>query len=569
MAVMLDYIDSRPNKTVMPTTMLAHYINAANHANTHGRYEEAINGCQQALKLAPNSPEAWYNMGVAYRGRGDHAHAIHALRKTARLTENNPDAQNSIGLEFIELAAYADAERCLKHALALAPHFAFAHSNLGKLRERQKQPDAAKASFLRAIELQPDLAPAYSNLGGILNAQKDHEAAEAACRKAIELDPAAAEAWTNLGAALSGLKHHEAAEAACRKAIDLDPAAAEAWGGLGVALAHQGQLDSAMGAHRQAVKLAPEDPNALTSLGFYLLLIGQYREGWPAYEHRWEISDSRATRPRTSLPQWRGETVTPNAGILLFTEQGIGDSLQFIRYIPLLQKIFTRIAIICPPTLHRLFKASFGDGVQIVDTRTAIDPHAFQWHCPLLSLPLAFNTALEDIPGREPYLFPSPAARAIKADALLRVGLVWRGNPNLAEDRWRSIPIADFSILLQRPVHWISLQKDPTPEEVAYLPEKATTLMAEVTDFADTAAIIATLDLVISVDSSVAHLAAAMGKPVWLLNRATSEWRWGWKKERSPWYPSMRIFNQEVSGVWGPVLEHVTAALDGHATQSM
>ncbi|WP_153147780.1 tetratricopeptide repeat protein [Dechloromonas sp. H13] len=240
-----------------PFQLLGQWIGAANAANASGQFDTAVGLCRQALKVAPNLPEAWYNLAIAHRGRGRRADALDALKKTATLTRDSADAQNSIGLEFLELAAFPEAKRAFERAIALAPGYPFPHSNLGKLLERQKRYKEAEAAFRTALRLQPDLAPAHANLCGILNAQKHYVAGEAAGRRAVELAPAAPVAWSNLASSLIGCKRFADAETACRKALDLDRNSPEAWGNLGQSLAEQFRLDEAEAAYTTALALDP------------------------------------------------------------------------------------------------------------------------------------------------------------------------------------------------------------------------------------------------------------------------------------------------------------------------
>ena len=240
-----------------PFQLLGQWISAAHAANASGQFDTAVGLCRQALKVAPNLPEAWYNLAIAHRGRGRRADALEALKKTGTLTRDSADAQNSIGLEFLELGAYPEAKRYFERAIALAPGYPFPHSNLGKLLERQKRYREAEASFTTAIRLQPDLAPAHANLCGILNAQKRYVAGEAAGRRAVELAPEAPIAWSNLASSLIGGKRFAEAEAACRKALELDRNSPEAWGNLGQALAEQFRLGEAEAAYTTALALDP------------------------------------------------------------------------------------------------------------------------------------------------------------------------------------------------------------------------------------------------------------------------------------------------------------------------
>ncbi len=250
----------------MPQTFLAQCINAAHAANSSGQYATAINWSQRALQRVADLPEAWYQLGIAFRGQGETAKATDALVRAAALASRNPDAQNSIALQLMELGADPEAERCLKQALALAPNYAFAHSNLGRLRAKQNLFSEAEAAFRKALALQPDLGPAYANLSGALNAQKRHAEAELAARRAIELLPHSAQAWSNLGDALHGLKRYQQAESAARRATDLDPQSAEAWSNLGTALHAMKRYAAAETAALRAIGLDPNSAEAWSNL---------------------------------------------------------------------------------------------------------------------------------------------------------------------------------------------------------------------------------------------------------------------------------------------------------------
>ena len=428
-----------------------------------------------------------------------------------------------MGLLCIAWGALPEAEGYLLQSIKLAPGFSFPHSNLGKLREKQGNLAEAEAYFRKAIDLQPDLAIAHTNLCGILNAQKRHEEAETAARRAITIDPESAEAWCNLGLVYSD----------------------------------QGGFTQALACYEKSLVLNPSSPETHLSNASLLLKTGDYNKGFVGYEYRWEGASELSRRPDTLLPQWKGEPVAPSDAILLFPEQGFGDHIQFMRYLPMLKERFQRVVFICPKSLASLAKENFKN-IEIIDSTQCIDQKEFQWHCPFHSLALAFNTTLDSIPSA-PYLaWPQPAPLRKRP----AVGFVWKGRPSYADDRWRSVPLDIYGPLFQNTaVEWVCLQKDVTPEETAQLPLGSENAISKVQDFSDTAQIITRLDLVITIDSAIAHLAGAMGKPVWLLNRASGEWRWGWKKEASPWYPSMRIFNQTHMGEWAPVIQVVNAAL--------
>ena len=274
---------SKKDKHVDVTHLLSQYVSAANTDNLRGQYSAAIGWCQQALRLVPDLPEAWYNLAIAYKGLGKRSEAIAALKETSRQTLTSAEAQNTIGLELIQLNAFADAETCLNLAIKLAPDFSFPHSNMGLLKQQHRLFDEAERHFRQAIACQPDLAAAHANLAGVLNAKREYEAAEAACRKAIELNPGLPEAWSNLGSALYSQGRHQAAEAACRKAIELNPYLPEAWSNLGSALSSLRKHEAAAAAHRKALELDPRSTETWKNLGAALFEDKQYKAAASAY----------------------------------------------------------------------------------------------------------------------------------------------------------------------------------------------------------------------------------------------------------------------------------------------
>ncbi len=356
--------------------------------------------------------------------------------------------------------------------------------------------------------------------------------------------------------------------AAHRRAIALKADFPEAYTNLGNALKGQGNIAAAIAACRQAIALNPDLPDAHHNLSLTLLLNGEFAEGWREYEWRWQ---TKQLRPRGfAQPLWSGEAVDGRV-LLLHAEQGYGDMIQFCRYVPLVAAR-GRVVLEAPRALVRLFSGLAGVERIVVQG----DPlPAFDLHCPLLSLPRAFATTLETIPGGVPYLGTDPAQVSAWRDRLaglarLRVGLVWAGEPRATDrirgavDRRRSISLGHFARLAGvGGIAFVSLQKGEAAAQTRSPPPglRLHDWTGELEDFADTAALIAALDLVISVDTAVVHLAGALGKPVWLLNRFDTDWRWLLDREDSPWYPTLRLFRQHRPGDWAGVLERVAAAL--------
>ncbi len=381
-------------------------------------------------------------------------------------------------------------------------------------------------------------------------------------RRALALRPDYPEAHNDLGSALAQQGRLDEAVAHYGRALALRPDYPEAHSNLGSALADQGRLDEAVAHFRRALALKPDYPEAHSNLAMVLLAQGDMDAGWAEYEWRWKMPHAVKAARSFAQPRWRGEAAEGRT-LLIHAEQGLGDTVQFCRYAPLAANRGLRVILEVQEPLVRLLRGLPGVD-RVVGQGEALPP--FDLHCPMLSLPLALATATESIPSAASYLHADPAQVAAWRTRLaamgsgrLRIGLAWAGNPDLPADHRRSLapdrlaPLFDLSGL-----HVFSLQKDGPAAPEAF---PLTDLMGEVGDFADTAALVANLDLVISVDTAVAHMAAALGKPVWLLNRFDSCWRWQAGRRDSPWYPTLRLYRQPRPGDWAPVLAEVARDL--------
>ncbi len=422
----------------------------------------------------------------------------------------------------------------------------------------------AEAAFRAVADSAPDEAEALSNLGAVLNATQRHAEAEATCRAALARQPQFWAAWANLGTALHSQQRFGEALAAYATAVRQNPGAVNTWTNLGVALAEQGMVVQSLAAHEAAVSLAPQDPEVRANHALALLTAGDLARGFAENEWRWQVPGMLPHG--VAGPCWQGD---PPAGrtILVHDEGGFGDTLQFVRYVPLLAARGARVVLRVQPPLVRLLRRLPGP-VAVLGRGEALP--AYGLHCPMLSLPHCFATTLETVPAQVPYL-PVDAAKAAswrarlaEAGPGLRVGLVWAGasRPGMptahAMDTRRSLPADALAPLAGiAGVRFVSLQKDqPLPAGFDMLDP-----MPHCADFDDTAAVVAALDLVISVDTSVAHLAGGLGRPVWLLSRYDMCWRWLHGRRDSPWYPGLRLYRQPAPGEWGPVLRDVAADL--------
>jgi Flp pilus assembly protein TadD len=539
-------------------------VESACHAHALGEFAQAASLCKQALQIAPTYAEGWYNLGLACRGQGLKKQAVVAFKKAASLAIDNPDAQNSIGWQFIELDVNDEAEKCLKKALSLAPDFTFALSNLGILRRIQRRLGDAEVLFRKAIQCSPELTAAYINLGGILNASRQFEQAKQIAEKAVDLSPSSPEAWNNLSTTHFGLNDYSSAQETARKSVSLNPEFADAWFSLGIAFHQCGQLDDALASYNKTLDIDSAYADAHWNKSTLMLLKGNFSDGWPLYEWRWKRKESP---PKRQFKQklWLGQGSIDGKTLLLYVEQGIGDFLQFCRYALEAQKLGAKVILETPRPLIAL-TSTLSPEIKVVPQGDPLPK--FDLQCPIMSLPLAFGTTVASIPGDTPYLFSSPArAQAWKAKlgttSRLRVGLAWSGNPEHDQDRNRSLPAAMLAPLLEQDAEFFVVQKDVRPDDIDFLAShpEIHQYQGEFHDFSDTAALIDSLDLVISVDTSVAHLAGALGKPVWLLLQYIPDYRWLQDRTDTPWYPSARLFRQSSFGDWQAVIAKVAESL--------
>jgi tetratricopeptide (TPR) repeat protein len=458
--------------------------------------------------------------------------------------------------------------------LRLQPDLAEAHDNLGNALKERGELEEAVACYRQALRLKPDLAEAHSNLGSAFQGQGKLEEAVACYRQALRLKPDLAEAHNNLGGALKDLGELEEAMACCRQALRLRPDYAEAHIILGSALQDRGELDEAMACFQQALRLKPDYPDAHLNRALTWLRRGDFERGWPEFEWRWKCKESLP--PPFRQPLWDGSPLEGRS-ILLHPEQGLGDTLQFIRYAPLVQRRGGRVIVACQRPLVRLL-ASCPGIAELVAREDA--PPGFEVHAPLLSLPRLLGTTLASIPGEVPYLRADETLvehwrRELSPIRGLKVGIAWQGNPKYRGDRHRSLRLAQFAPLSRLAgVRLFSLQKCAGAEQL-----RAVAGRFDVTDlggrldeqtgaFMDTAAVMKNLDLVITSDSALAHLAGALGVPVWVALPYASDWRWLLEREDSPWYPTMRLFRQSRWGDWDGVFDRIAAAVEGRLRQA-
>jgi tetratricopeptide (TPR) repeat protein len=554
----------------------------------------------RTLKVNPRCAPALHLLGLLAQEAGDYRESARWMAESLALKPEEDDADTlaRLGRAYLEQGQIPLALRSYERLVALVPRSAQAHLGLGTMLERLGDWDAAAASYKLALELEPNSLDINGSFGRLKCKQGSYREAVEFCRRALFLAPHRHEIYNLLGFALINAGEYGEAAEIYRRALLIKPGSADSVFGLGYLFERQGDLASAAESYQLVLKLdprladahlhlgithfllgdlgkaaecftrvqelVPDNTEAQTFLGHIHLLQGNFALGWGEHEHRWNTGHFLRRRRRLSQPLWRGEPLK-DSRILLHAEQGLGDTLQFARYAPLVEARGGNVILEVQPRLHRLL--AHGGGMGEVVRRGDVLPK-FDWQCPLLSLPAAFATDLNSIPAQIPYVHPDPERVEVWRQRLagnsFRVGLVWGGSPTFPHERWRSISLRQLAALTHvAGTTFYSLQMGPTANQVKELDSGANIvdLQDQQENLADTAAIVANLGLVISVDTSVAHLAGAMGKPVWILLHKSSDWRWLLNREDSPWYPTARLFRQSTLGNWRDVLAQVEKAL--------
>jgi tetratricopeptide (TPR) repeat protein len=541
--------------------------NLGNLLTASGKPVDAEACYRRALQLRPDYVEAHNNLGVALRNQGRIEEAAVCYREALRLRPDYADAHNNLGDALQKLARPEDAVACYEQAVRLRPGFVDAHTNLGVALAVLGRLDEAVACHRRALELRPGYAAALNNLGNALAAQGKPDEAIAAYREALRLQPGYAEAHYNLGIALVEEGKLDEGGACYREALRLRHGDAEALGNLGHALRARGEMDEAMACYQQLIDLNPENPEARMARALAWLLMGDYEHGWPEYEWRWRTKEFGP--PPYRAPLWDGSPLDGRT-ILLHAEQGLGDTLQYVRYARPVKERGGTVLFVCPPALARLLTGCPGIDRLLTPGEPLPD---FDVHAPLLSLPAILKTTLATIPADVPYIFPDAGLvdswrRELAEFPGFKVGIAWQGNPKFKADRQRSVPLACFEPLAKMPgVYLFSLQKGPGTEQLRAAAGRfpvidlGSRLDEGTGPFLDTAAVMKALDLVIAPDTAISHLAGALGVPGWVALSGASHFCWLLGREDSPWYPTLRLFRQERFGDWEGVVARMTATL--------
>jgi tetratricopeptide (TPR) repeat protein len=550
------------------------YGNLAAICGMQGRFDELIELLRKTLQLNPNYPDAHNNLGIALKGQGELTAAIASYKKALELKPNYPEAHNNLGNALKEQGDLTAAIAAYKQALALNPNYPDAHNNLGIALKEQGDLTAAIAAYKQALALNPNYPDAHNNLGVALKEQGDLDAAIARYNTAIHLKPNYPEAHNNLGNALKEQGDLDAAIASYNTAIHLNPNYPEAYNNLGNALEEQGDLDAAIAQYNTAVEINPNHPEAHWNASLTMLLSGDYKNGWRQYE--WRFRKEKDVLKPHALPKcsrWRGGALPDkNEQLMVVTEQGLGDTLLFMRYAIALRNQGIAVSLCAQANLHTLIQASGIDPSPLTPQQG--DQVTDGLWIPLLSVPQHLKVSPGNPIITEPYIKTTDEL-SVKWKGILSaaerpiIGINWQGNPKAEKTglRGRSLQLEAFApIASSSQTSLLSLQKGFGSEqlETCSFKDRFVSCQDQINDtwdFLETAAIIANCDLVITSDTSVAHLAGGMGKATWLLIKKVPEWRWGLAGNTSFWYPSMRLFRQQEHGNWDQVIERVAVEL--------
>jgi tetratricopeptide (TPR) repeat protein len=519
------------------------------------------------LQREPRHLDALYLLGLAEHGAGNAGSACELIAQAVAIAPQHAAAHFALGNALLAAGRRDDAAASYGHALALRPDYHEAWYNRARALQELGRIDDALADYDAALALQPDDVDTHVNRATALQEVRRDDDALAAYERALALAPGHAKALYNRGTAHQRAGRLPAALADFDAALATQPHYVEALINRGAVLEDLGHGADALAAYEQALRINPKSAKAHWNAALSHLLAGDFARGWPRHEWRWDALNLHDRKRNFTETLWLGEEPLAGKTILLHAEQGLGDTLQFCRYAPLVAALGARVILEVQAPLKGLL-----DGLPGVDLLLAhgdtLPP--FDFHCPLLSLPLAFRTDFTNLPAQVPYLHADPAFRAIwKArlggGAESKVGLAWSGNPKHGKDQHRSLPLAAMGRLAEAglPMRFVSVQKEVRETDRAYLAAHPEIVHcgADLTDFSQTAALVASLDLVITVDTSIAHLAGALGKPVWILLPFSPDWRWLRGRGDSPWYPTAQLLRQSTPGDWDSVLVDVLRQL--------
>ncbi|NLC24869.1 MAG: tetratricopeptide repeat protein [Oxalobacter sp.] len=536
-----------------------------------GENEQALADYDQSITLKPDFFNAYANRGGLLMQLGQSEKALADLNRAIALKPDFAQAYAKRGVLFVQAGKKEQALDDFNQAITLDPDYAEAYSDRGSLFMDLGREDAALADYNWAIILKPDFYNAYVNRGNLLVSMRNFKAAVESYEQALLLNPASASAYEGIGRAFMGNGQLDIAQEYYEKARELDSDMVAAHCNYADLLYEVNRFDEAMAEWGKAIALDPNCYSAYFNNALLLMLYGRFEEGLPLYEFRFKVNKPGPDELRFPGKVWLGEESLQGKTILLYHEQGLGDTIQFCRYARLVSARGAKVIMHVQAPLAALLKNLEGVDEFIVGPRSPDDVlPAFDVCCPMMSLPLALKTTLETIPGETPYLTADPEKTAFWETRLgrktkPRVGLVWSGNPAYKNDHRRSILLAQLLPYLPDNCDYISLQKPLADMDRAIFDNRPELkhYEDELNDFSDTAALCSLMDVVISVDTAVAHMSGALGRPTWIMLPFNPDWRWLLERRDSPWYPDVRLYRQNQPGNWDGVCEAVRSDLLG------
>jgi tetratricopeptide (TPR) repeat protein len=533
-----------------------------------GKIPEAKRMYQQALKKAPTDINALQLLGLIELEDGAFESAIELFNQALLSNSEIDHIHLNLANAYLHLKKYDQAITHYLKSIQLNPKVSKPYFGLGLCYNELKIWDLAIQNYIYSIQLEPASQVAYLNLGGCLEKKKMFPAAIESYEKAIQLNPNYHEAFNNLGNANKELGQFDQAISYFEKAITIHPSYAEAYSNLGNVYKESGHVTESIINYKKAISIQPDLAGAHWNLSLSQLLLGNFSEGWLGYEWRWKYDNTPLVWQKREFkqPTWLGNEILKDKTIFIYAEQGFGDTIQFFRYIPLILELGANVIVEVQPPLMSLFDHFKGKCILLAQGAEVPD---FDYKCPLMSLPLAFKTDIHTIP--KPHgsvttdaLKMQKWGLVLEEKAIPKIGLVWSGSPTHANDMRRSLSLEQLIPYLPQNAQYFSLQRELRESDqrtLANHPE-ITHFGALLEDFSDTAALCELMDIVISVDTSVAHLAGAIGKPTWVLLPYNPDWRWLLDRKDSPWYPSMQLFRQKKSGDWDSALQPLQSALE-------
>jgi tetratricopeptide (TPR) repeat protein len=531
------------------------------------KYPQAIKFLSKAIIVDPNHAGCFSNLGISFQKLRRLEEALSSYDKAISLQADYAEAYSNRGAVLQELKRFDEALSSYDKAISIKGDYAEAFNSRGTVLEELKRLEEALSSYHKAISINKDFTESYYNRGNVLHKLKRLEEALSSYDKSISLHEDYAEAYSNRGLVLQDLKRLEEALSSYDKAISLHEDYAEAYSNRGTVLEELKRLDEALSSYEKAISINKDYAEAYWNSSICYLLAGNFNEGWARYEWRWQsksISKTAGIR-KFSQPLWLGTEVLKDQTIFLYAEQGLGDTIQFSRYVSLVAGLGAKVVLEVQPSLVKLL--SYLEGISQIISKGDKLPN-FDYQCPLMSLPLAFKTELKTIPSVSKNI-STDEKKVEKWQAILgektkpRVGIVWSGAVNHKNDLQRSLKLSQLITHLPSDYEYLSLQKEISDVDKEVLIEccKIKHFGDDLKDFTDTAALCELIDIVISVDTSVAHLAGTLGKNTWVLLPYSPDWRWLLDRNDSPWYSSVKLYRQEKINDWESALVNIESDL--------